>query len=145
MRRLLISFHSMAAICVLRAKGSLSSSGSLYRNGLGKDEGWLYTKPPCLHESFKAVAKFLLRCKFISLTHFLTYSSIYPRVPEQLPCVRCCVGPWVYNGACNPVSTHSDGQRKDRREAASLAWASAKQYHCLLTPAVFKPCKLKEQ
>lgn len=106
----LISLPSMAAICALRAKKSLFSSGSLYGDGPGKDDGRFYTKPPsprriiqsCVRASSQVQIYSFVHCLTCSFTHlsnlpfahFFTYPCIRPTVIKQLPRARCSAWSW---------------------------------------------------
>lgn len=67
--------------------------------------------------------------------------------PQELlsscPVPHVLLGIWVYNGVCKAISIHPDGQRNDRRGAASSAGVSGKQHHGLVTFAASELRQLK--
>lgn len=99
----LISLPSATATCVRRAKKPLFSSGSLCGDGAGKEDGWLYTKPPspgrrmqsCVFSGTDLFLRPLsltypfARLSGPPLAHSFTSPRVCPAATEQLPRARC--------------------------------------------------------
>lgn len=83
----LISLPSVAAICVLRAKKSLFSSGSLCGNGPGKDDGRFYTKPPSPGRIIQSCVRASSQVQIYSFVHCLSpiHSLVYPTRHSLMP------------------------------------------------------------